>query len=814
MFTYRCPACGKQHQVDSPFESTYDAPCLRCREIIHVTEEFVYAADGTALAPGLRAAGPGGIAERVQPATARSRRGAAEGHEEASAREHLNDPGAVEKGREAEFADQEGESKEVSLSRASPAGTTTDEADGETEKGEKPRRNGKPPPSPTEIGRRRWPLITSAAVVFVGVLGAGGYFGYNYYRKTETSPTAERKETTKAKTTTSSPKSAAAVTKGATKTASKTAPTPTTKGTPATTKAGAAKDKPQPKLEDMEPIVKARDDRVLHLSAARLAAELTANPVATNEKYKGALLEVTGLYEKTENKATVRPPLRPHIVFATQQWPILGDQLGSRTESAQWRRLPAQRPCTIRGAYGADGVLHGCNLMPLTPPADAQYKGKDLEVAGFVEEIHPADTNSPFPRLVLEGQTHTKLVVECLFRTKDNARIKEIAAETPVVVRGTCGGRFEDALAQRHVVRLDNCDLIFTSAPPADRPRLEAAQLTRAYEEDLRTDLLPASGEEPRLEGTIPVSRLESELAANSKEFEQKCRHKIVTVTGTSHPTGEVGSQLTLVTGETNAVLKVRCRFTRRLFKELDKGPTVVIRGLCMGMVNSKTLVLENCEPVDLDGRRDPRRLTADFLPHAQGQTVTYDIAQTSLLGGRPRVVRMLFEQKDDGVIETITTHVGSLRAPSLFDPTERPGAWLTGGTVRKVRLAGPSLHHRIGGGYVYLGTTEQQAKERAPETVWEPALKLGARSGETWTWSHGGLLHDYKLVKFDRYQGQPSAVIHENVATGKDPHHPNEIEHIYVKGVGEVERREYQRLSAKERRLIAERRLVDEPRP
>src|SRR5262249_32631195 len=161
-------------------------------------------------------------------------------------------------------------------------------------------------------------------------------------------------------------------------------------------------------------------------------------------------------------------------------------------------------------------------------------------------EIHPADTNSPFPRLVLEGQTHTKLVVECLFRTKDNARIKEIAAETPVVVRGTCGGRFEDVPAQRHVVRLDNCDLIFTSAPPVDRPRLEAAQLTRAYEEDLRTDLLPASGEVPRLEGTIPVSRLESELAANSKDFEQKCRHKIVTVTGTSHPTGEVGSQLTL----------------------------------------------------------------------------------------------------------------------------------------------------------------------------------------------------------------------------------------------------------------------------
>jgi hypothetical protein len=97
---------------------------------------------------------------------------------------------------------------------------------------------------------------------------------------------------------------------------------------------------------------------------------------------------------------------------------------------------------------------------------------------------------------------------------------------------------------------------------------------------------------------------------------------------------------------------------------------------------------------------------------------------------------------------------------------------------------------------------------------LFEPVLKVGAKAGATWRWSQADRTHEYKLVKFDSYQGQPSAIIHESIAAGKDPHHPTEIEHIYVKGVGEVERREYQRLTAKERRLIAERRLVDEPRP
>src|SRR5262249_15169180 len=154
-----------------------------------------------------------------------------------------------------------------------------------------------------------------------------------------------------------------------------------------------------------------------------------------------------------------------------------------------------------------------------------------------------------------------------------------------------------------------NCDLIYTSAPPADRLRVDSARLQRAYEEDLRTAYYPALSDVQELEGAISLSQLESELAGNAKEFGTKYRNQIVTVKGTSGLQGVRTGQLMLGTGDTNAVLRVECRFVPRVSKELGKGPTHVVRGFCTGMADPKTLVLENCEPADPSGRRDQRRL-------------------------------------------------------------------------------------------------------------------------------------------------------------------------------------------------------------
>src|SRR5262249_56777 len=153
---------------------------------------------------------------------------------------------------------------------------------------------------------------------------------------------------------------------------------------------------------------------------------------------------------------------------------------------------------------------------------DELFKGKDIEVSGFVAQVIPGDAGNPFPRLVLEGETHSITTVECFFRTSDRERVAETPVETPVVVRGTSTGVLLDPANQRYVVRLDNCDLIYTSAPPADRLRVDSARLRRAYEEDLRTACYPALSEVRELEGALSISQLESELAANPKEFGTK----------------------------------------------------------------------------------------------------------------------------------------------------------------------------------------------------------------------------------------------------------------------------------------------------
>jgi len=50
-------------------------------------------------------------------------------------------------------------------------------------------------------------------------------------------------------------------------------------------------------------------------------------------------------------------------------------------------------------------------------------------------------------------------------------------------------------------------------------------------------------------------------------------------------------------------------------------------------------------------------------------------------------------------------------------------------------------------------------------------------------------------LEKFDDYHGLPCAVVQETFTMGSDVLHPIEILHVYAKGLGEVQRREWRRL-------------------
>src|SRR5262249_10570785 len=133
-------------------------------------------------------------------------------------------------------------------------------------------------------------------------------------------------------------------------------------------------------------------------------------------------------------------------------------------------------------------------------------------------------------------------------------------------------------------------------------------------------------GEEDRVDQPLTVAELAREHALDDKALMKKYRNKVLTITG------KINSKLPpndlfLESGNTDQLLTVQCRLHRHHFDDLDAGPDFRIRGLCTGMTNTKTLRLDSCEPIDTVRNKDPRTITAEYLPHKPGRTQTYDVA-------------------------------------------------------------------------------------------------------------------------------------------------------------------------------------------
>src|SRR5262249_54184225 len=156
---------------------------------------------------------------------------------------------------------------------------------------------------------------------------------------------------------------------------------------------------------------------------------------------------------------------------------------------------------------------------------------------------------------------------------------------------------------------------------------------------------------------------------------------------------------------------------------------------------------------------------------------------------------------------ETFTSHVGSLSGGWLLNNRDS-AQWVLQPKTRKVRSPGPVFYRRLSAGFVEVGQVTLTGPGRS-EIVWQPALKLGARAGTTWNWTHANIDHQYVVEKFDEFQGRPSVVIMESWTRPPDPHHPYMVRHVYVQGWGEVERQEWLQVTSRERRLLAEKKLV-----
>jgi hypothetical protein len=325
---------------------------------------------------------------------------------------------------------------------------------------------------------------------------------------------------------------------------------------------------------------------------------------------------------------------------------------------------------------------------------------------------------------------------------------------------------------------------------------------------------LPPLRQEERIAAPLTIRVLAQEFAANRQAFEKKYRGRILTVVGKPFTPPRAG-HLTLESGDTDLWFRVECVFTKHAFGKLSvRESDYRVRGLYAGQPperQGQVLRLDNCE-LDEKFRRGPE-LTADFLPHAPGRSFIVDVAMFDVLVGRKNgnsVRREVHIQERDGATEFAVTHLGILPDRSLFDEGE-PDKWFKAPRTAKNKDASSvTYYQRVSAGFVELGTpaTNDQGKV---EISWTPILKLNVREGDKWESNDPSGDHKYVVEKIEEAPGRTAAFLREMFVPASDVQHPLEILHVYVKGEGEVERRQWRHLNTRgDKTLIVEMRRVE----
>jgi hypothetical protein len=313
------------------------------------------------------------------------------------------------------------------------------------------------------------------------------------------------------------------------------------------------------------------------------------------------------------------------------------------------------------------------------------------------------------------------------------------------------------------------------------------------------------------------IRQLVKDHAADPKAFLKKYRNCILRIQGKLRQQGN-GNQtvFTLTSGDTDLTFQAECYFSSHEVEAVRLSPKgdVRIRGLFTGKIDGKQLRLDNCR-LDMPLGVGPE-LTADYLPHREGRSFHIDVATFGVMVNRKVgdfAQREVHLQGREGVTEIVVTHAGPLTGKSLFAEGVQI-AWVKPAKVRIRTSASTGIYfRRLQAGFVEMGTP-QPALTGKMEIIWLPMLKLGAHVGDKWKWESPAGVREYVLEKFDESQGQPRAIIREIFTSSADVLHPIETLHVYAKGRGEVERRQWKQLDLQQSRkyLLSEMKWVEMP--
>lgn len=172
--------------------------------------------------------------------------------------------------------------------------------------------------------------------------------------------------------------------------------------------------------------------------------------------------------------------------------------------------------------------------------------------------------------------------------------------------------------------------------------------------------------------------------------------------------------------------------------------------------------------------------LTESYFPFKPGRVLVYDVA--ALTGAGATVLRHRFTLSEEPMERDVTrAERETIKLGTLLG-----GTLLQGGQVKWTReVKQKSLfpfHFRGNSEHIEMG----QHLTNDARIYWEPILKLGTKPGDHWDWHGPAGVTRYEFLRVDRHKGRPAVVIQSTMPPESAP---QVTTHVYVEGVGEVER-------------------------
>ena len=169
-----------------------------------------------------------------------------------------------------------------------------------------------------------------------------------------------------------------------------------------------------------------------------------------------------------------------------------------------------------------------------------------------------------------------------------------------------------------------------------------------------------------------------------------------------------------------------------------------------------------------------PGVLTARYLPHLAGTTRHYDAVMYAGDGSKP-VLRSKHSYEDNGIIRKTTVKAGLLVGKDVDDPKAKI-KWL-----RTMNIAAKYPdHYRRNGNFIENGSHLAENEM----IFWEPALKVGAKPGDSWDVEIAGTKITFTFTQFTKHKGRSAAIIRQDMSF---PNSTMVTFHTYVKDVGMV---------------------------